>query len=69
MLAGVVRGLVVGKPLGVCLPALAAVELRIGIMPGYVTVRAVIGAAWLCGIGDPVSLLLWMADQAFPQEQ
>jgi Na+:H+ antiporter, NhaA family len=64
VLAGVVLGLVIGKPLGVCLAALAAVQLRIARMPADVTLRGFIGAACLCGIGDTVALL--MADQAFP---
>jgi Na+:H+ antiporter, NhaA family len=62
--AGVVLGLVIGKPLGIALAALAAVKAKIARMPGDVTVRGFIGAACLCGIGDTVALL--MADQAFP---
>jgi NhaA family Na+:H+ antiporter len=62
--AGVVLGLVLGKPLGVCLAALAAVKTGIARMPDDVTLRGFIGAACLCGIGDTVALL--MADQAFP---
>jgi NhaA family Na+:H+ antiporter len=64
VLSGVILGLVIGKPLGICLAALAAVSLRLGKMPDDVTLRGFIGAACLCGIGDTVSLL--MADQAFP---
>jgi NhaA family Na+:H+ antiporter len=64
VMAGVVLGLVIGKPLGICLAALAAIRTGIGRAPGDVTVRAFIGGACLCGIGDTVALLL--ADQAFP---
>ena len=64
VLTGVVLGLVVGKPLGVALAALAAVKTRIAIMPEDTTVRAFIGAAILCGVSDPIALL--MADLAFP---
>ena len=64
VLAGVVLGLLIGKPLGICLAALAAVWTRIGRVPDDVTLRGFIGAACLCGIGDTVALL--MADQAFP---
>jgi NhaA family Na+:H+ antiporter len=64
VLSGVVIGLVVGKPLGVALAALAAVKTKIAIMPEDTTVRAFIGAAILCGVSDPIALL--MADLAFP---
>ncbi len=64
VLAGVILGLVLGKPLGVLIAAFATVQTRIARMPGDVTLRGFIGAACLCGIGDTVALL--MADQAFP---
>jgi len=64
VLSGVILGLVFGKPIGICLAALAAIGLRIGRVPDDMTVRGFIGAACLCGIGDTVALL--MADQAFP---
>jgi Na+:H+ antiporter, NhaA family len=63
VLLGVILGLVVGKPLGVTLAALAAVKARIAVTPDDATVRAFIGAAVLCGVSDPVALL--MADHAF----
>ncbi len=62
--AGVVLGLVLGKPIGVCLAALVAVWAGLARMPEDVSLRGFIGAACLCGIGDTVALL--MADQAFP---
>jgi NhaA family Na+:H+ antiporter len=64
VLAGVVAGLVIGKPLGVTLAAVAAVKTRLSVMPEHTSVRAFVGAAILCGVSDPVALL--MADQAFP---
>ncbi|HEX9158633.1 MAG TPA: Na+/H+ antiporter NhaA, partial [Rhizomicrobium sp.] len=64
VLAGVVAGLVIGKPLGICLASLLAVWSRVAVAPDGIGVRNFIGAACLCGIGDTVSLLL--ADQAFP---
>ncbi len=64
VLAGVILGLVLGKPLGVSLAALAAVKARIAIVPEDTPLRAFFGAALLCGVSDPVALL--MADQAFP---
>jgi NhaA family Na+:H+ antiporter len=64
VLTGVILGLLIGKPLGVTLAALLAVKSRIAIMPDDTTVRAFIGAAILCGVSDPIALL--MADLAFP---
>jgi Na+:H+ antiporter, NhaA family len=63
ILLGVILGLVVGKPVGICLASLAAVKTHIARAPKGVGLRAFVGAACLCGIGDTVALL--MADQAF----
>jgi NhaA family Na+:H+ antiporter len=63
-LAGVVLGLAVGKPLGICLAALIAVKARLATTPDDVGLSAFLGAAFLCGFGDTFSLL--MADRAFP---
>jgi NhaA family Na+:H+ antiporter len=65
IVAGVVLGLVVGKPLGIGLFSLAALKAGIARAPKGIAPRTFIGAICLCGIGDTVSLLL--ADQAFPQ--
>ena len=64
VLAGVVLGLVVGKPLGVIVAAFLAVKTRIAVLPEDTALRAFVGGALLCGVSDPVGLL--MADQAFP---
>ncbi len=64
VLLGVVLGLVIGKPIGVALAALIAVKSRIAVLPNDSHLRAFIGAALLCGVSDPVALL--MADKAFP---
>jgi NhaA family Na+:H+ antiporter len=64
VLLGVVLGLVIGKPLGVSLAGLAAVKSKIAIMPEDTSLRAFLGAAALCGVSDPIALL--MADEAFP---
>jgi NhaA family Na+:H+ antiporter len=64
VLMGVVLGLVVGKPLGVILAALVAVKAKIAVLPEDTPLRGFLGAALLCGVSDPVALL--MADQAFP---
>jgi NhaA family Na+:H+ antiporter len=64
VILGVLLGLVVGKPLGICLAAFAAVKARVAVTPEDTTSRAFFGAAVLCGVSDPVGLL--MADSAFP---
>jgi NhaA family Na+:H+ antiporter len=64
VLAGVVFGLIIGKPLGIALASWLAVTAKLGRMPDDVPLREFIGAAFLCGVGDTVALL--MADQAFP---
>jgi NhaA family Na+:H+ antiporter len=64
ILAGVVLGLVLGKPLGVLIASWLAIQSRLAIAPDGVTPRQFIGAACLCGVGDTVALL--MADEAFP---
>jgi NhaA family Na+:H+ antiporter len=63
VLWGVVIGLAVGKPLGIVAATWLAVKSRIAIGPADVSPVAFVGAACLCGIGDPLSIL--MAEQAF----
>ncbi len=65
ILAGVILGLVIGKPLGIALASLIAIKSRIAVAAEGITLANFIGAACLCGVGDTVALL--MADQAFPQ--
>lgn len=55
---GVVLGLVVGKTVGITLATMAAVALRIGRLPEGVTIRYVVGAGALGGIGFTVSLFV-----------
>jgi Na+:H+ antiporter, NhaA family len=64
VLLGASLGLWIGKPLGVALASWLAIRTRIALAPGDVTLRAFLGAACLCGVGDTMALL--MADQAFP---
>ncbi len=63
VLLGVVIGLAVGKPLGIVAATWAAVTARIATAPADVSRMAFVGAACLCGIGDPLSILI--AEQAF----
>jgi NhaA family Na+:H+ antiporter len=63
ILLGVVLGLVIGKPLGVSIASGLAIRLGLALPPEDVSLRAFLGAACLCGVGDTVALLL--ADQAF----
>jgi Na+:H+ antiporter, NhaA family len=61
----VILGLVIGKPLGICVASFLAVKAKIARATEDVSVHNFIGAACLCGVGDTVALL--MADQAFPE--
>lgn len=63
---GVILGLVVGKTIGISVATLAAVALKIGRLPAGVTVRYVIGAGALGGIGFTVSL--FVTELAFGHE-
>ncbi len=65
IVAGVILGLVVGKPLGIGIFSFAALKTEIASAPKGVTLPTFIGAICLCGIGDTVALLL--ADQAFTE--
>jgi Na+:H+ antiporter, NhaA family len=62
VLAGVVLGLVIGKPLGISLASWLALKSRVARAPEDVSLRQFLGAACLCGVADTVALL--MADQA-----
>ena len=62
VMAGVVLGLAIGKPIGIVASTWGAAKARIGIAPDA-SRAAFIGAACLCGIGDPLSILL--VEQAF----
>ena len=50
--------------MGIGLGTLASAKAKIAVLPVDVTPVALLGAAFLCGIGDPLSLLA--ADRAFP---
>ncbi|HEY2710044.1 MAG TPA: Na+/H+ antiporter NhaA [Caulobacteraceae bacterium] len=60
---GVVLGLALGKPIGIVGATVLASRARIAIFPAGASWQAFLGAGFLCGIGDPVSMLL--AEQAF----
>jgi NhaA family Na+:H+ antiporter len=64
VLAGVILGLVIGKPVGVAAASWLATRARVAVAPDGVTPLQFVGAAFLCGVGDTVALL--MADRAFP---
>jgi NhaA family Na+:H+ antiporter len=51
-------GLVIGKPLGITIAALAAVRLRLASLPDGVSWTALHGCAWLGGIGFTMSLFI-----------
>ena len=54
----VILGLAIGKPLGITGAALAAVRLRLAMLPDGVTWTALHGCAWLAGIGFTMSLFI-----------
>jgi len=62
--AGVALGFAVGKPIGIALMSWAAARARLAILPADAAPLAFLGASFLCGIADPLALL--MADEAFP---
>lgn len=64
---GIVVALVVGKLGGISLASLAAVRLGVGTLPTGVTVRHLIGASALAGIGFTVSL--FVAELSFHDHQ
>jgi NhaA family Na+:H+ antiporter len=66
LMAAIVLGLVVGKPLGIVLAASLAVGLRVADKPAAYTWRQLAGAGALAGIGFTMSLFI--AGQAFPGE-
>jgi NhaA family Na+:H+ antiporter len=60
-------GLAIGKPMRIGLATYASAKAKIAVLPADVTPVApvaLLGAAFLCGIGDPLSLLA--TDRAFP---
>ncbi|HTV50433.1 MAG TPA: Na+/H+ antiporter NhaA [Steroidobacteraceae bacterium] len=61
--AGVALGFALGKPLGIAVTSWAATKARFATLPPDTTPMSFLGASFLCGIGDPLSLL--MADEAF----
>ncbi len=63
ILWGVILGLVLGKPIGIAGTAWVASKAKVAMLPADVAPMAFIGATLLCGIGDPLSILV--ADQAF----
>lgn len=60
---GTALGLAIAKPVGWILVPWAAAKMKIAALPADTSALAFIGAAFLCGIGDPFSL--FMVDQAF----
>ena len=67
IVAGVILGLVVGKPLGIGIFSFVALKTGIARAPKGIGTSTFIGAICLCGIGDTVALLL--ADQAFTESR
>ena len=64
LIAAIVAGLAIGKPLGVFLAAAGAVRTGMAVKPAEYTWRQLAGAGALAGIG--FTMLLFIAAQAFP---
>ncbi|MDQ4095802.1 MAG: Na+/H+ antiporter NhaA [Actinomycetota bacterium] len=62
---GTFLGLVVGKPLGICLATLLAVRAGVASLPENTTVKQMVGLGTLAGIGFTVSLFI--AELAFEE--
>jgi NhaA family Na+:H+ antiporter len=56
--AGVMLGLIVGKPLGIVLFSWLAVRLRLAALPSATSWGFLHGAAWIGGIGFTMSLFI-----------
>ncbi len=57
---GIMLGLFIGKPVGICLFAALAVMLKLGSMPKDVSWPSFLGMSYLCGIGFTMSLFVAM---------
>jgi len=66
LIAAIVVGLTVGKPLGIMVSAFLAVRLRFALKPAEYSWLQLAGAGGLAGIGFTMSLFI--AGQAFPGE-
>jgi NhaA family Na+:H+ antiporter len=66
LIAAIVLGLAVGKPLGLIAASVAAVALKAAVKPDAYSWRQLSGAGALAGIGFTMSLFI--AGQAFPEE-
>jgi len=64
LVSAIVVGLVAGKPVGMALASLLAVQLGIAVKPAAYSWRQLWGAGALAGIGFTMSLFI--AAQAFP---
>lgn len=61
---GIIAGLVIGKPLGICVASWLAVKTGLATLPEGVSWRQVTGTAFLAGIG--FTMALFISGLAFP---
>jgi len=61
---GIIAGLVIGKPLGICLASWLAVKSGLAALPDGASWRHVVGTAFLAGIG--FTMALFISGLAFP---
>jgi Na+:H+ antiporter, NhaA family len=64
LMAAIIAGLAIGKPLGIFLAAVAVVRTGLAVKPAEYTWRQLAGAGAIAGIGFTMSLFI--AGQAFP---
>lgn len=64
--AGVTLGFALAKPIGIALASWGAAKVGFAELPADAAPLALLGASFLCGIGDPLSLLI--ADRAFEND-
>lgn len=55
---GIIFGLIIGKPLGICLLSFIMVKLNIVLLPAKTSWMQMIGASMLCGIGFTMSIFI-----------
>jgi NhaA family Na+:H+ antiporter len=66
LMAAIIAGLVIGKPLGIMLASALAVRLKVAVKPREYSWAQLAGAGALAGIGFTMSLFI--AGEAFPAE-
>lgn len=64
---GIVLGLVIGKPIGICIFSFLSVKFRIATLPSNTQWKQILGAGMIAGIGFTMSIFI--ATLAFKEEE